>query len=123
MIRFRNLTLGLVASALLTSTGCSLLHNLKPHRLWRLNRATNGMDSGAYFSVADPIPEPRRETEDSLESAPEEPQTSASDSNTPYVSLRDKRVAVHEKLQDMPFMQSVMMVNSLTGMPDRNWHQ
>lgn len=40
-----------------SSTGCeSLLHNLKPHRLWRLNRHSPPMASGSsvYYSVPPP---------------------------------------------------------------------
>jgi hypothetical protein len=39
------------------STGCeSLLNNLKPHRLWRLNRQSPPMASGSsvYYSVPPP---------------------------------------------------------------------
>ena len=54
---FRTLALGLAAFVLLSSTGCSLWHNLKPHRMWRLNRVPEGMHKDAYFSVSDPIPD------------------------------------------------------------------
>lgn len=40
-----------------SATGCdSLLHNLKPHRLWRLNRHSPPMASGSspYYSVPPP---------------------------------------------------------------------
>lgn len=40
-----------------SSVGCdSLLHNLKPHRLWRLNRHSPPMASGSsvYYSVPPP---------------------------------------------------------------------
>jgi hypothetical protein len=40
-----------------SSTGCeSLLHNLKPHRLWRLNRHSPPMSTGSsvYYSVPPP---------------------------------------------------------------------
>lgn len=52
--------LSAVLVALLTlgsSVGCdSLLHNLKPHRLWRLNRHSPPMASGSsvYYSVPPP---------------------------------------------------------------------
>jgi hypothetical protein len=49
--------------SLLGSTGCSMLHELKPHRLWRLNQASSPMRGGssAYYS----IPElPRPDTND-----------------------------------------------------------
>lgn len=44
--------------ALGSATGCeSLLHNLKPHRLWRLNRHSPPMTSGSsvYYSVPPPL--------------------------------------------------------------------
>lgn len=49
--------------SLLGSTGCSLLHELKPHRLWRLNQASSPMAGGssAYYSIPE---QPRPETED-----------------------------------------------------------
>jgi len=50
-------TLALLTTVLATSSGCSFLHEFKPHRLWRLNRSSNSMQSDAYFSVSDPIPE------------------------------------------------------------------
>jgi hypothetical protein len=39
--------------SLLGSTGCSMLHELKPHRLWRLNQASSPMAGGsaAYYSI------------------------------------------------------------------------
>ncbi len=49
--------------SLLGSTGCAMLHELKPHRLWRLNQASSPMAGGssAYYS----IPElPRPDTEE-----------------------------------------------------------
>ena len=48
----------LAGLALGSSTGCeSLLHNLKPHRLWRLNRHSPPMASGSsvYYSVPPPL--------------------------------------------------------------------
>jgi hypothetical protein len=47
----------LAGLALGSATGCeSLLHNLKPHRLWRLNRHSPPMASGSspYYSVPPP---------------------------------------------------------------------
>lgn len=47
----------LAGLVLVSSTGCeSLLHNLKPHRLWRLNRHSPPMASGSsvYYSVPPP---------------------------------------------------------------------
>lgn len=53
--------------ALGSSVGCeSLLHNLKPHRLWRLNRHSPPMASGSsvYYSVPPPrLPEVDPDTE------------------------------------------------------------
>jgi hypothetical protein len=48
----------IIAGFILTSViGCdSLLHNLKPHRLWRLNRHSPPMSTGSsvYYSVPPP---------------------------------------------------------------------
>ncbi len=47
----------LAGLALGSATGCeSLLHNLKPHRLWRLNRHSPPMSTGSsvYYSVPPP---------------------------------------------------------------------
>ena len=43
-----------IAAWVSTSTGCSLLHNLQPHRLHRLNRQS-APASNAIYSVEDPI--------------------------------------------------------------------
>jgi len=48
----------LAGLALGSATGCeSLLHNLKPHRLWRLNRHSPPMSTGSsvYYSVPPPL--------------------------------------------------------------------
>lgn len=53
----RLIPLVLAGLALGSATGCeSLLHNLKPHRLWRLNRHSPPMASGSsvYYSVPPP---------------------------------------------------------------------
>ena len=52
MKRFACLTL-----LLLTSTGCKgLMHELQPHRLWRMNyQEPVGRTDGVYFSVSDPL--------------------------------------------------------------------
>jgi hypothetical protein len=58
------LTLAILVS-LLGSTGCSMLHELKPHRLWRLNQASSPMAGGsaAYYSVPElPRPESNNST-------------------------------------------------------------
>ena len=45
--------------SLLGSTGCSMLHELKPHRLWRLNQSSTPMRGGsnAYYSIPE-LPKP-----------------------------------------------------------------
>lgn len=44
---------------LLANTGCKgLLHELQPHRLWRMNyQEPAGRTDGVYFSVDDPLSE------------------------------------------------------------------
>lgn len=41
-------------------TGCQgLLHELQPHRLWRMNYTDSpGRTDGAYFSISDPLHQP-----------------------------------------------------------------
>jgi hypothetical protein len=41
----------------LTASGCSnVMHNLQPHRLWRLNyQEPSGRTDGVYFSLSDPV--------------------------------------------------------------------
>lgn len=110
----RTIAIALTTAMLFTSTGCSLLHNLKPHRLWRLNRATNGMHTDAYYSVSDPIPP--REARSSEAGVPESvstPERREPASAAPDASVYENRVALHEKLKDKPFMQSQMMLDSL----------
>lgn len=53
MTIWRNLFSILLAAVLAGLSGCSLLHELKPHRLWRLNQASSPMSGGssAYYSV------------------------------------------------------------------------
>jgi hypothetical protein len=47
----------LVIGMILPICGCQFFpHNLKPHRLWRLNRMS-APSRDTYFSVSDPIPE------------------------------------------------------------------
>jgi hypothetical protein len=53
----RLILLVLAGLVLGSATGCgSLLHNLKPHRLWRLNRHSPPMSTGSsvYYSVPPP---------------------------------------------------------------------
>ncbi len=39
-----------------SSSGCALMHEMQPHRLWRWNRGPSH-SSDPYFSVSDPIPD------------------------------------------------------------------
>ena len=56
MISLRRLVIaGICCASLGLGTGCALLHELKPHRLWRLNRQPPP-PSTANFSVSDPLP-------------------------------------------------------------------
>lgn len=56
-----------LASALwLASSGCALMHEMQPHRLWRWNRGP-APSTNPFFSVSDPIPE-LGQTADSLDS-------------------------------------------------------
>lgn len=47
---------GLMGFVLLCSSGCAMMHELQPHRLWRWNR-NPAPSSDPYFSVSDPIPQ------------------------------------------------------------------
>jgi hypothetical protein len=47
---------GLMGIVLLSSSGCAMMHELQPHRLWRWNR-NPAPSSDPYFSVSDPIPQ------------------------------------------------------------------
>jgi hypothetical protein len=40
----------------LTTSGCSLMHNLQPHRMWRWNRGP-APSTNPFFSISDPIPQ------------------------------------------------------------------
>ena len=60
MQRTRLITLGSVWLLLLTLSGCgAMLHELQPHRLWRLNYQSKSGNSdgsyGSYFSVNDTL--------------------------------------------------------------------
>ena len=46
----RRMTIMVLACGVLTSLGCSVLHDLKPHRLQRLNRGPS-VGSGALYSI------------------------------------------------------------------------
>lgn len=57
MKAFRTVVLMILCtSPVFLSTGCAVLHELKPHRLHRLNRYEPQPDPGAMFSVPDPVP-------------------------------------------------------------------
>ena len=51
-LSFRVLAVGLW----LTSSGCSMMHELQPHRMWRWNRGP-APSTNPFFSVSDPIPQ------------------------------------------------------------------
>lgn len=107
---FRTLTLGLVASLLVTSAGCTrMLHDLKPHRMWRLNRVPKGMHKEAYFSVSDPIPERESPAEQAVVPQPEQTRTSEADEAVARLDrLRAKKAALRAELESIPFMQTMM---------------
>ena len=44
----------LAGSLWMISAGCSLMHDLRPHRLWRWNRGP-APSGNPFFSVSDPI--------------------------------------------------------------------
>ena len=59
----RRITLAGITLMLITSSGCStMLHELKPHRLWRLNyqpqRGNTDGSYGSYFSIDDTLDKP-----------------------------------------------------------------
>ena len=46
-----------LASAMcLVSSGCALMHDFRPHRMWRWNRGP-APSTNPFFSVSDPIPQ------------------------------------------------------------------
>ena len=51
-LSFRVLAVGLW----LTSSGCAMMHELQPHRMWRWNRGP-APSTNPFFSVSDPIPQ------------------------------------------------------------------
>ncbi len=60
MQRTRLITLGSVWLLLLTLSGCgAMLHEMQPHRLWRLNYQSKSGNSdgsyGSYFSIDDTL--------------------------------------------------------------------
>lgn len=60
----RRISLLMLVCGLCTTLGCAVLHDLKPHRLQRLNRGP-AVGSGALYSVADPsVPTVSRSQED-----------------------------------------------------------
>ncbi len=46
----------LVAGLWLTSSGCAMMHEMQPHRMWRWNRGP-APSANPFFSVSDPIPQ------------------------------------------------------------------
>lgn len=47
----------LMATAMcLVFSGCAMLHDLRPHRMWRWNRGP-APSTNPFFSVSDPIPQ------------------------------------------------------------------
>lgn len=63
----RRLSFSVLAVGLwLTSSGCSMMHELQPHRMWRWNRGP-APSTNPFFSVSDPIPQ-LGEAADSLDS-------------------------------------------------------
>ena len=46
----------LVAGLWLTSSGCAMMHEMRPHRMWRWNRGP-APSANPFFSVNDPIPQ------------------------------------------------------------------
>jgi len=71
MKRLAHLSLCLLA---LTSSGCAgLMHELQPHRLWRMNyQEPAGRTDGVYFSVSDPLDARPDESSESQPSLPSE---------------------------------------------------
>ncbi|MGB4711351.1 MAG: hypothetical protein WBH50_00600 [Fuerstiella sp.] len=59
---------------LMTSSGCAgLLHELQPHRLWRMNyQESSGRMDGAFLSLSDPLDEPVPELEQTSKPVPEQ---------------------------------------------------
>ena len=46
-----------LASAMcLVFSGCALMHDFRPHRMWRFNRGP-APSTNPFFSVSDPIPQ------------------------------------------------------------------
>ncbi len=53
----RRLSFSVLAAGIwLTSSGCAMMHELQPHRMWRWNRGP-APSSNPFFSVSDPIPQ------------------------------------------------------------------
>ncbi|MCA9084756.1 MAG: hypothetical protein KDA81_11900 [Planctomycetaceae bacterium] len=61
------------------TTGCQgIMHELQPHRLWRLNyQEPAGRTDGVYFSVSDPLDSPVPTEATREESAPSSARTPA----------------------------------------------
>ncbi|WP_077027170.1 hypothetical protein [Fuerstiella marisgermanici] len=56
--------LALLGLILTVTSGCQgLMHELQPHRLWRLNyQEPSGRTDGVYFSISDPLDQPIEST-------------------------------------------------------------
>lgn len=63
MRSFRGCLLALAVCS--ATTGCAMMHDMQPHRLWRWNRGP-APSSNPFFSVSDPVAE-LGASEDSLE--------------------------------------------------------
>ena len=46
----------LVSGIWLASSGCAMMHEMQPHRMWRWNRGP-APSANPFFSVKDPIPQ------------------------------------------------------------------
>jgi hypothetical protein len=53
----RRLSFSVLATGVwLASSGCAMMHELQPHRMWRWNRGP-APSTNPFFSVSDPIPQ------------------------------------------------------------------
>lgn len=68
--RMRRFGWCVLASAMcLVFSGCAMMHDFRPHRMWRFNRGP-APSTNPFFSVSDPIPQ-LGEAAESLELADE----------------------------------------------------
>ena len=61
----KTLCAALAAALLGTTAGCSMFHELQPHRLWRWNRYSPPTPGHAHFSLSDSVPLPGASRDDS----------------------------------------------------------